>query len=100
MIVIDDDLLDELRRKQRCEFCGLRARCQPHHYHARGMGGGSRLDIRENLIALCPECHGKAHGLKITRADIMEAIARREKKTPRQCQEVIWDMLAKKKGIR
>lgn len=98
MIVIDDDLLDEFRNKLRCEFCGARTLgCEPHHVHARGMGGGSRLDVRENLIGLCRDCHDKAHLCKIDRADILAKIAAREKKTPQQCQEVIWNLLSKKK---
>lgn len=103
MIVKDEVLLASFRRKRRCEFCGadLRHKAEPHHYHAKGMGGGSRLDIPENLIALggaldC-NCHGKAHDCKIDRADILAKIAARLGKTPEEVQKVIWETLAERK---
>jgi len=43
-----------------CECCGSRA-VDIHHIVARGMGGVSdnRLDVIENLMAVCRECHIK-----------------------------------------
>ena len=43
-----------------CEVCGSRA-VDIHHINARGMGGVSknRLDVIENLQALCRYCHTK-----------------------------------------
>lgn len=43
-----------------CECCGKAAN-DIHHLVARGMGGvkGNRLDIIENLQALCRKCHDK-----------------------------------------
>lgn len=42
--------------------CGLnpahKAGKTPHHILPRGVGGKDEL---ENLIPLCPECHGKIH---------------------------------------
>ena len=45
-----------------CEVCSCRA-VDIHHIKARGMGGvaNNRLDVIENLQALCRECHVK-HG--------------------------------------
>lgn len=43
-----------------CECCGNRA-VDIHHIVSRGMGGvaNNRLDIIENLQALCRSCHTK-----------------------------------------
>lgn len=43
-----------------CECCGARAN-DIHHIVARGMGGvaNNRLDIIENLQAVCRTCHNK-----------------------------------------
>ena len=59
MIVIDEDLLDQFRGPGNCERCGKWSFSRhPHHcYIKRGMGGGSRLDLRENIIGLCFMCH-------------------------------------------
>lgn len=43
-----------------CEVCGKRA-VDVHHIESRGMGGSKTKDHIENLIALCRECHEKAH---------------------------------------
>jgi 5-methylcytosine-specific restriction endonuclease McrA len=39
-----------------CEMCGSSA-VDIHHIKARGMGGSKKLDVIENLMALCRECH-------------------------------------------
>lgn len=41
-----------------CEVCNAPA-VDIHHIDARGIGGSSRKDNPENLIALCRECHVK-----------------------------------------
>lgn len=43
-----------------CEVCNSRA-VDTHHILSRGMGGvaNKRLDIIENLQALCRDCHNK-----------------------------------------
>ena len=80
MTVDDADLLDEFRRKPRCEWCNARSRhgLDPHHVFARGMGGGGRLDVRINLVSLCRTCHGEVHGGRIMRRDLLAIVAARE----------------------
>lgn len=39
-----------------CEICSSKA-VDIHHIEARGMGGSKDEDTKENLIALCRECH-------------------------------------------
>jgi 5-methylcytosine-specific restriction endonuclease McrA len=39
-----------------CEICGNKA-VDIHHIDCRGMGGSSKKDKIENLMALCRECH-------------------------------------------
>lgn len=98
MVVIDEAVLDRFRAAGRCEICfTYRTRRDPHHHVGRGMGGGTRCDIPENLIALCRTCHDKVGNLKIMRSEVLELIAKREKKTPKEIMEIIGDKLAQKK---
>ncbi len=54
-----------------CEVCGSRA-VDIHHIKARGMGGvaQNRLDVIENLQAVCRCCHIK-HGDKPQSFDLL-----------------------------
>ena len=62
------------------------------------MGGGSRIDAPYNILPLCRECHNLAHVGKIDPADLLEIIAKREKMTPQQIREKIWQTLGAPKG--
>jgi hypothetical protein len=42
------------------------------------MGGGGRLDIRINLLALCWQCHNEVHAGHIQRCDLLAIVAARE----------------------
>ena len=45
-----------------CECCGKQDYIQNqdlHHIHGRGKG----MDVIENLMCLCRECHNKAHSI-------------------------------------
>ncbi len=77
MKVIDENCLDKFRQAPLCEYCHAvnRDGLHPHHWYAKGMGGASRLDIRENLIALCACCHQKVHDGNIPRHVILALIA-------------------------
>ena len=86
MKVVNEELLAVFRTKRRCEFCHAPSlgRLAPHHVHTRGAG---RVDIAENLIALCPmfcggNCHAKVHDGKLSRPQMLEAVAKREKMAP------------------
>lgn len=79
MKVIDESLLDEFRNTGRCEWCKKAVRrCEPHHVMCKGIGGGSRVDLRINLIALCHECHRRFHDGNLPRDLLIEVIADRE----------------------
>jgi hypothetical protein len=83
-------MLDRFRCARCCEWCGRWVgRAQPHHfYHKRGMGGGSQLDIPENLVSLCPLCHHAAENVRpspnapvrgpVTREALLRLVAQRE----------------------
>lgn len=64
MIVINKRLLKEFSTPGICE-CGCGIWCvsrDPNHILLRGVGGGSRLDVRENLLSLRREpCHNQFH---------------------------------------
>lgn len=85
MRVADRDLLREFREPGRCELC-LKwcKKREPHHLWAKGMGGGGRLDVRINLIALgstlewqC-ECHTRIHNGLVPKIVLMVIVATRE----------------------
>ncbi len=84
MKIVDELLLESFRAPGRCEYCGHYCqRREPHHIFSRGMGGGSRLDVRINLISLCPafvgqECHNQYHAGHILRCDLLAIVAKRE----------------------
>ena len=90
MRIVNEDLLAEFRRYQSCEWCGKRCWPDPHHVFCRGMGGGSRLDIRINLLALCRECHSQVHGGEIRRIDLLMVVAGRENVQIDAIVEEIW----------
>jgi hypothetical protein len=81
--IVDPDMLD-LFRLMRCEYCKRPCRypTHPHHVFGRGFGGGTRLDIRVNLIGLCGpwdgNCHGLVHAGKVLRCNLLAVIAARE----------------------
>ncbi len=97
MILIDDNLLAEFRANLRCEWCLRLALVQPHHLRAKGMGGGSQLDIRANLIALCTRCHHSHHySNRPTRQELLEVVAAREGRTVAEIEAEVWRLLREK----
>lgn len=75
----DDDCLAEFRTRGECEMCRRRLYpLDPHHtFIKRGMGGATRLDLPENLTALCRICHNQAeHSHEFNRL-IQAHVARR-----------------------
>ena len=91
MIIRDPELLASYHTPGLCEICGKRfAEREPHHFLARGMGGGGQIDVRWNLVALgsskdfCCPCHTKIHAAEISREQVLAVIATREGVTPQQ----------------
>lgn len=101
MTHVDNNLLKQIRfeARGRCEFCGDYAlNLEVHHLWGRKLGGGSRLDVRPNLIALCRRyeglggCHNRtelAGKDKLCRSDLLKIVARRENTTPRAIECVM-----------
>lgn len=81
--IINEALLDEYRACRTCWWCGKSvASCHVHHLTGRGMGGGLRFDVRENLAALCFACHGSHHdGNRPLTEDLLTVVAARLKTT-------------------
>lgn len=100
MIVKDKALLKEFAAKPVCERCGGKSRgaLHPHHLFCRGMGGGSRLDIRINVLALCPACHGAFHDGNIPRGELVRVVADREKVDPSYIEVEVYRILRLPKG--
>jgi hypothetical protein len=72
-----------------CEWCRRPGFCVGHHLWRKGMGGGAWLDLRINLVSLCPECHDEADAYKITRSDLLAIVAQREGCLQRDIEAVI-----------
>lgn len=86
--------LDLFRGPGRCEKCHKQCKeREPHHLHARGYGGGHRLDIKINLISLgtWPECscHLEYHCGAIGLFEMTEIVAMRERQTVDDIDAVI-----------
>jgi hypothetical protein len=105
MIVINELLLDEFRGPGRCFLCNKKCRIrEPEHWYCRGSGGGARLDISINLLAVgstrhyqC-QCHTLVHQGNISKLTVLEVIAVREQLEPEFIQETIWHLLRLPKG--
>jgi hypothetical protein len=103
--IIDEDLLDTFRVPGTCEICGKWCRQrEPHHIYGRGFGGGSRLDIRYNLLSLghsqtfqC-QCHHDIHAGKISREKLLRIVANREGCQPSDITDEINKILRTPKG--
>lgn len=100
MKLIDEDLLAAFRSKRRCELCAQPADgpLDPHHVMAKGMGGASRVDVRENLLALCRECHCNVHAGNIHRDVCWLIVALREGLTVDECRARVMRVLNAPKG--
>ncbi len=86
----NEKLLDAFRKKQKCEkCCRVVWGCHPHHILGRGMGGARRIDHPKNLVALCCQCHQAAHFGKISKAELLAIVAKREGCTPEQAEAAI-----------
>ena len=83
MKIESETLLDGFRMATKCEWCGRRISvAEPHHVFTKGMGGGGRLDIPCNLVALggafeC-SCHRSHHdGHAPLTCDLLALVAAR-----------------------
>ena len=106
MKIVDEKTLDEFRTPGPCEMCGKSCKVrEPHHVSAKGMGGGNRLDIRCNLVALgstpnfeC-ECHSRVDNAA-GRERCIEIIAKREGCEPSEVEAVVNWFRSLPKGLR
>ncbi len=88
-MIEDEPLLDCFRSPGYCELCHKPCRIrEPHHLRAKGANSWARLDIRINLMALgssqafqC-DCHTRIHNGKVSKAKLLEIVAKREGTTP------------------
>jgi hypothetical protein len=89
--IIDEPLLHEFRCKPWCEHCKYTSMgmLEPHHLRGKGMGGWSRFDVKYNLIALCRFCHQSYHDGRIDKAKLMAIVARRERVTVEELEEML-----------
>ena len=79
-IVRNADLMIQMHEDTgACEFCNRTdQRLEVHHIWAKGIGGGSRMDVPINLIVVCKPCHDLAHKGDISRRELFGIAAERE----------------------
>lgn len=90
MRIVCKRLLKEFAAKTRCEFCGRHSSTglDPAHIWSRGAG---RVDVKENLVSLCRECHTRSHaGHEPTREQLLAIAAKREGCTPDDITEMVY----------
>ena len=70
-----------------------------HHIAAKGMGGGGRLDVKENLVALDRACHTAHHySGKPSRRELLEVVSRREGVSVEDIENTIFALRRKPKS--
>lgn len=98
-----ESVLDRFRGPGRCELCGKHCRArEPHHHIRKGMGGGATMDVSINLVAVgvafqC-DCHRRTHDGNAANADVLAAIAKRERAEPEEIEESLWVLQRLRKG--
>jgi cytochrome c553 len=74
---VSESTLDEFRTPGACELCGkLCRKREAFHLLARGRDNGTRMDIPENLLGSCTECHHRHHtsgAMQYQAADVIGA---------------------------
>lgn len=90
MTVHDDKLLARLRGLRVCEVCRQSViSTDPAHIKAKGLGGGHRIDLPQNVVAACRMCHRSQHDGHIPLDRFREAVCRREGGTVAQVKEYV-----------
>jgi hypothetical protein len=98
MRIIDPVLLSRFSGAGYCEICHEWCRRrEPHHVMRRGVGGGSRLDHRLNLLAVgsawCCGCHNAIHEGRISRERQISVVALRERLHPSEVQNELYRLI-------
>lgn len=76
---IHEEVTNQEMRLEWCEHCGSTpGYYETHHIKSKGSGGS---EVRANKINLCVECHEKAQQYKISQAELIIVVARREEVT-------------------
>lgn len=92
MIIENRNLRRKFSASGCCEHCHVwqSIRHCAHLFHS-GIGGGSRLDVRINMLSLCWLCHGKHHnGHEPSFKTLIGLIAKREGTTPDAIRDEIF----------
>lgn len=79
MKIVRDETLAQFRGPGLCLLCGRwYLELDPHHaFIKRGCGGGTRLDLAENLAPLCRTCHTIAESCSQAAADVQYRVTQR-----------------------
>jgi 5-methylcytosine-specific restriction endonuclease McrA len=93
MKVVDKKLLRKVSERVICENCGRPGPTDPHHLFTRGSG---RVDVSENLLALCRECHNGFHSCgKPSRNELLAISAKKHKTTPEKIMAKVYRLRRK-----
>ena len=82
MLIESRETLDAFSGPGRCECCGRACERDPHHvFLKRGVGGGQRLDVPENIVAICRvPCHALAEADRTFNRGLKAIVAARVSK--------------------
>ena len=93
-MIEDDALLNYYRNQERCSRCLQPCwPCEPHHCYRKGMGGGSRMDVCLNILAVCRACHQHLQEAPGGREEGWRLIEKREGLEEGQAEAAVWVLL-------
>ena len=96
MIVDNPIVLSVFRSPGRCEWCG-RWFPKTDAAHCFSVGAG-RLDVYENLVSLCRECHSRNHSGEISRLQLLIVVGQRECLLVDDIEELVYRLRRMPKG--
>ena len=98
MKIVDKKLRWAIMMSCYCDICKdyYMTGVDPAHIIARGFGGGSQVDIPENLAGLCRRHHLDNHAGRLTQADLWAAVGRRLGKPATECEQTVRDTLRRR----
>jgi hypothetical protein len=93
----NEKLLDRFRGWRRDEVTGKMGWCIPHHIISKGMGGGTRLDVAINLVAVTDQTHARIHAGFVKRKALLAIIGRRHGMTAANVLDRLHALVARPK---
>lgn len=80
-----------------CDWCSKQSHClEASHSFTKGIGGGGRMDVPENLTRLCRICHQSHHdGNHPNTHDLLALTAKRLGRSVADIEDCLWTLRRK-----